>query len=47
MTVHVFIHSIAKRAKMISLLDLGATENFLNIDYAKWLDLPIKRMPYP
>ena len=47
MTVRVFIHSAAKRAKTISLLDLGATENFLNLEYAKWLHLPIKQMPHP
>ena len=47
MTVRVFIHSAAKRAEMISLLDSGATENFLNLEYAKWLHLPIKRMPHP
>ncbi len=46
MTVRVFIHSNLKRAKTISLLDLGATENFLNLDYAKWLRLPIKRLPF-
>jgi len=46
MTVQVFIHLKAKRAKTISLLNSGVTENFLNIDYAKWLHLPIKRMPY-
>ncbi len=47
MTVHVFIHSIAKRAETISLLDSGATENFLNLEYAKWLCLPIKKMTHP
>ena len=47
MTVRVFIHSIAKRAETVSLLDSGATENFLNIDYAKWLRLPIKKMSSP
>ncbi len=47
MTVHVFIHSAAKRAETVSLLDLGAMENFLNLEYAKWLHLPIKRMPHP
>src|SRR6266478_5623615 len=46
MTVRVFIHSNSKRAEMISLLDSGATENFLNLDYAKWLKLPIKRLPF-
>ncbi len=47
MTVHVFIHSNSKRAETISLLDSGATENFLNLDYTKWLRLPIKRLPFP
>jgi len=32
---------------MISLLDSGATKNFLNLDYAKWLKLPIKQLPFP
>ncbi len=47
MTVRVFIHLNSKRAETISLLDSGATENFLNLDYAKWLKLPIKRLPFP
>ncbi len=47
MTVHVFIHLSVKRAKTISLLDSGTTENFLNLDYAKWLCLPIRKMPHP
>ncbi len=45
MTVRVFIHSTAKRAETI--LDSGATENFLNLEYAKWLRLPIKKMTQP
>jgi len=36
---------IAKRAKAVALLDSGATENFLNLSYAKWLKLPIKQLP--
>ncbi len=47
MTVRIFIHLNSKRAETISLLDSGATENFLNLDYAKWLKLPIKRLPFP
>ncbi len=47
MTVHVFIHSNSKRAKTVSLLDSGATENFLNLNYTKLLNLPIKRLPFP
>ncbi len=46
MTVQVFIHSNSKRAETISLLDSGATKNFLNLNYAKWLRLPIKRLPF-
>jgi len=47
MTVQVFIHSIARRAETVSLLDSSATENFLNLEYTKWLCLLIKKMPYP
>jgi len=47
MTVHIFIHSNSKRAETISLLDSGATENFLNLNYAKWLKLPIKKLLFP
>ncbi len=47
MTVRFFIHSIAKRAEAIVLLDSGATENFMNLSYAKWLKLPIKQLPKP
>ena len=46
MTVHIFIHLNSKRAEMTSLLDSGATENFLNLNYAKWLKLPIRRLPF-
>jgi hypothetical protein len=38
---------IAKRAEVVALVDLGATENFLNLTYAKWLRLPIKRLKNP
>ncbi len=47
MTVQFFIHSIAKRAEAVALLDSGATENFINLSYAKWLKLPIKQLPKP
>jgi hypothetical protein len=33
-----------KRAEVIALVDLGVTENFLNLTYAKWLQLPIKKL---
>ena len=47
MTIRFFIHSIAKRAKATALLDSGATENFMNLSYAKWLKLPIKELAQP
>jgi hypothetical protein len=42
MTVHFYTHSIAKRAKGVALVDSGATENFMNLQYVQWLRLPIK-----
>jgi hypothetical protein len=47
MTVRIYLHSIAKRAEAIALVDSGATENFMNLSYAKWLKLPIKQLPQP
>jgi hypothetical protein len=47
MTIRFYVHSIAKRAKAIALVDSGATENFMNLTYTKWLKLPIKRMETP
>ncbi len=46
MTLRVFIQSKSKRAEAVALLDSGATENFINIDYAKKLGIPIRRLPY-
>jgi hypothetical protein len=36
-----------KRAKAVALIDSGATENFMNLTYAKWLQLPIKQLDEP
>jgi hypothetical protein len=36
-----------KRAKVVALVDSGATKNFLNLTYAKWLRLPIKTLKTP
>jgi aspartyl protease len=49
MTIQFFIHSIAKKAKAVALVDSGATatENFMNLTYAKWLWLPIKQLSEP
>ena len=32
---------------MTALLDSEATENFMSLDYAKWLHLPIKSLKDP
>ena len=42
MQLCLFIHLSQKRAETIALLDSGATENFINMQYAKELRLPIK-----
>ena len=47
MTVCTYIHSSLKRAETTALLDLGATENFMSLAYAKWLKLPIKVLRFP
>jgi hypothetical protein len=47
MTVRCYLHLIAKRAEVVTLVDLGAIENFLNLLYAKWLRLPIKTLKTP
>jgi hypothetical protein len=47
MTIQFFIHFIAKRAKAIALVNSGVTENFMNLTYAKWLQLPIKQLSEP
>jgi len=47
MTVRFYLHSIAKRAEAVALLDSGATENFMDLTYAQWIKLPIKRMTKP
>ena len=47
MMLCVFLHSKSKRAKTIALLDLGAMENFMSLDYTKYLHLPIKSLKEP
>jgi hypothetical protein len=46
MTVHFYTHSIVKTAKGVALVDSGATENFMNLQYAQWLRLPIKKLAF-
>jgi hypothetical protein len=47
MTIRTFIHLKSKRAETVALLDSGATENFMNLDYAKYLQLPIQCLKEP
>jgi hypothetical protein len=47
MTVRFYARSIAKRAEGVALIDSGATENFMSLNYARWLRLPIKRLANP
>jgi len=47
MTIRFYAHSKAKRVEAVALIDSGATENFMNLEYAKWLKLPIKQLPEP
>ena len=47
MTLRVFLHSRSKRAKTVALLDSGAMENFMSLDYTKYLHLPIKTLREP
>jgi hypothetical protein len=44
MTIRTFIHLRSKRAEAVALLDLGATENFMNLEYTKYLQMPIKHL---
>ena len=47
MTICTYLQTKAKRTDATALLDSGATENFMNLSYAKWLRLPIKRIEQP
>jgi hypothetical protein len=45
MTIRTYVHSKLKRAELVALVNSGATENFMNLQYAEYLQLPIKRLP--
>jgi Retroviral aspartyl protease len=47
MTIRTFLHSRSKRADAVALLDSGATENFMNLEYAKYLHMPIQHLKEP
>jgi hypothetical protein len=44
MMLHVYMQSRSKRAETVALLDSGAMENFMNLQYTKYLQLPIKNL---
>ena len=43
MTLQFYVHSKSKRAEALALIDSGATKNFMSLQYAKYLQLPIKK----
>ena len=45
MSIKVYVNTLNKRAETSTLLDSGATENFITTHYANWLHLPIKQLP--
>ena len=45
MSIKVYVNTSNKRAEMSTLLDPGATENFITTHYTNWLRLPIKQLP--
>jgi Retroviral aspartyl protease len=47
MTIRTFLHLRSKRAEAVALLDSGATENFMDLEYAKFLQLPIQHLKEP
>ena len=47
MTIWFYIHTIAKRAEAVALIDSEATENFMNLTYTQWLKLPIHPLEKP
>jgi hypothetical protein len=47
MSIRVFLHTSSKRAEAKALLDSGATENFINEGYARWLCMPFKHLEKP
>ena len=47
MTIKAYVHAASKRAEIETLLDSGATENFISEDLAYQLRLPITRLHQP
>ena len=46
MNLRAYVHAVHRRTEAPTLLDSGATENFMSLMYAKWLKLPFKCLPY-
>ena len=46
-TLKVYLQTKDKKATNYALIDSGATENFMNHHYTKYLHMPIKRMLKP
>jgi len=42
MNLRTYVHAAHRRTETAALLDSEATENFMNLTYAKWLKLPFK-----
>ena len=47
MSIRIFVHTLSKRAETSALLDTGATENFINEQYARRIRIPFKRLVKP
>ena len=47
MSIKIFVHTLSKRAETSALLDTGATENFINKQYARRTRIPFKRLVKP
>src|SRR5712672_1021149 len=44
MNLRTYVHTAHRRTETTALIDLGATENFMSLTYAKWLKLPFKHL---
>jgi len=44
MNLRTYVHAAHRRTETATLLDSGATENFMSLTYAKWLKLPFKHL---
>jgi hypothetical protein len=47
MTIQVYANSAAKRTETVTLVDCGATENFIDTDHAYSMRLPLKQLAKP